>query len=193
MSDEGYEIDADPAEFDIDDWVSGATLPSRAVKVYRSAGLRAEYDALELRFNAARLAVAGSDEDSFSDDSLAEGSPQSRLYEIALQMQQLVQQMEASALIIKIRSLSDDEMEELRRQQKTKKFDSAELGYLMLEKGAIYPRLDVSGWKKLEQAVGPKQFNPVIEAARDANGQIRGQVLPDFSLAASDYLTTRES
>lgn len=186
-----FGIDADPAEFSLDEWLSGATLPARSVKVYRDAGLRAEYDELEQRFLLLGMQVG--DEDHVTKDAtLGETTPEVEQYEVAVQMKDLIERMESSALVVKVRALSIDEMEKVNRDLGSKASVN-DRALAMIAAGEVFPKLGIEGWKKLRNAIGEAQFGRIADAASDANGFTGSQVMPDFSPAASALLTTRES
>lgn len=193
---DAFGVDADPVEFDLEDWLSGATMPSRSVKIYRDAAARARYDELEQQFILLGAKI-GSEDDDHSDRTLDEADPRTRQYEIAEQMQALIERTEADTVQVRVRSLTPDEWDKLRKRK------SEDEDVLYREIFAVTGRIVHGGqeaaamsspkWKAFQTAIGPKQWKKLIEASDDANGFTSSQVMPDFSPAASALLATKES
>lgn len=97
----------DPATFDLDAWISGATSTVRAVTLYQRPDLMAEVDDLTRQL---RVAEAIPDEDR----GMADASPQG----IRSRLEQVAKQFEASALVFKVAGRSDAARERLAKRLK---------------------------------------------------------------------------
>lgn len=179
-------IDADPAAFDIEDWLSGATLPARAVKIYRDAGLRAEFDDLEQQFRSLQAHIT---EDDPGEETLAEQPVQGRLIDIAARMKSVMAQLEASALTVRVRAATRDEVLQIRESLgKESTEDSIQSAVLAL---TATPSMTAEQWQRFRNKVGDKQYLLIVAASNDANGFSGDGVVPDFSPAASALLSTK--
>jgi len=185
---DSFGIDADPEEFDIEEWLSGASLPARTVKIYRDAGLRAEYDALEQKFLLMQSQVNLDDDDK--DDSLGVSPQVQELYDVAKQLQKLMARLEDSALPVKVRALTGDEDKKI--VESKVKGDKA--AYARLAVAVTYPKLPADGWARMRQGIGEVQFADICNALSELAGFASGgQVMPDFSPGLSALLSTTES
>lgn len=185
---DAFGIDADPAEFDIEEWLSGASLPARTVKIYRDAGLRAEYDELEGKFLMLQAQVNLEEDDH--DDALGVSEDESRLFDAAKQLQALLAKLEKSALPVKVRALTHDEDKKV--EESKAKGDKA--AYARLSIAVTFPKLPADGWARMREAIGEVQFAEICAALSELAGFTSGgQVVPDFSPGLSAALSTKES
>jgi len=185
---DSFGIDADPEEFDIEEWLSGASLPARTVKIYRDAGLRAEYDALEQRFLMQQSQVNLDRDDA--DDSLGVTAAESKLFDLAKQLQKLLAELEKSALPVKVRALTHDEDSKV--VESKAKGDQA--AYKRLAVAVTHPKLPAEGWARMREAIGEVQFAEICAALSELAGFTSGgQVMPDFSPSLSALLSTKDS
>lgn len=190
---DSFGIDADPAEFDIEEWLSGASLPARTVTIYQNAGLRAEYDALEQKFLLAQSQL-NFDDDKAQDVSLAVSAPEAALFDLAKKMQQMLSELEKSALRVKVRAITRDEELKVQEDTKKRKLDGDHAGYERLSIAAIHPPLNPEGWKRMRQAIGEVQYADIATAVSELAGFVTGgQVMPDFSPNLSALLSTKDS
>lgn len=184
---DSFGIDADPAEFDIEEWLSGASLPARTVTVYRDAGLRAEYDAIEQKFLLLQSQISG-DEDR--DDSLGLTATESEAFDVAKELQALLGRLESSALKVKVRALTHDE--DTKITESKVKGDKA--AYERLAVAVTYPKLTPARWAQMRNAIGEVQFAEICAALSELAGFTSGgQVMPDFSPSLSELLKTKDS
>lgn len=184
---DSFGIDADPAEFDIEEWLSGASLPARTVKIYQNAGLRAEYDTLEQRFLLLQSQVSADDN---RDDSLGLTATESEAFDVAKELQALLGRLESSALKVKVRALTHDE--DTKITESKVKGDKA--AYERLAVAVTQPKLTPSQWAKMRNAIGEVQFAEICAALSELAGFTSGgQVMPDFSPGLSALLSTKES
>lgn len=184
---DAFGIDADPEEFDIEEWLSGASLPARTVTVYRDAGLRAEFDQLEQRFLLLQSQI---NTDDNRDDSLGVTQVESQAFDVARQLQELLARLESSALKVKVRALTHDEDSKI--VESKVKGDKA--AYERLAVAVTYPKLSPSQWAQMRNAIGEVQFAEICEALSELAGFTSGgQVMPDFSPGLSAALSTKES
>ena len=99
--------DLDPATFDLDAWINGATSTVRAVTLYQRPDLMAEVDALQREL---RIAEAIPDEDRGMNDTTPAG--------IRSQLEQTAREFERSALVFKVESRSDGHRERIAKHLK---------------------------------------------------------------------------
>lgn len=196
-NDNAFGIDADPDEFSIDDWLNGASLPARSVKIYQAPGLRAEYDELEQEFIALSMKL---DDDQGKggdpDRALGEASPRSRRIDIAQRMKDIIDATEDDAIHVRVRGITEDE--EVKTAKKKLEGDAiyyealSFAGRVVID-GQEQPPLSAAKWKKFRDAVGRKQFRKIVSALDSVTGYADDQVMPDFSVDASALLATKES
>lgn len=183
-----FGIDADPAEFNIEEWLSGASLPARTVKIYRDAGLRAQYDALEQKFLLMQSQV--NLDDDTKDEALGVPDDLAELHDVAKQLQKLLARLEESALPVKVRALTHDEDKKI--VESKVKGDKA--AYERLAVAVIYPKLSPAEWAQVREAIGEVQFGEICSALSELAGFTSGgQVMPDFSPGLSALRSTKES
>lgn len=187
---DAFGIDADPEEFDIEEWLAGASLPARTVKVYKDAGRRAEYDALEQRFLLLQSQVDLDDDKG--DRALGVTQDEAELYELAKQMQRLLSELEKSALRVKVRALTHDEDEKIKAHLEKQKITGDPAAYERLSVAVQYPKLSPTDWGRMREAIGEVQFDAISVALVELAGFTSGgQVMPDFSREASALLSTK--
>lgn len=148
-----------PADFDIDAWISGAALPERAVTIYARGDLAAQLQELEAAHDRARTAQALAPEDgSLGGDE--------EPVAIARQMTEIRKQLQASALTIRLRAAMKDETAPLQKQHKD---DEDAYAYAALELQCVSPKITAAQWKALRGKIGEGQFNAVLQAAGEAS------------------------
>jgi len=188
---DSFGIDADPEEFDIDEWLAGASLPARTVKIYQDAQLRAEYDALEQRFLVLKVQVGVGEH---PDEALSATSAEAELFDVAKQMQDIITRLESSALLVKVRALTDDENEKIQKNLKKANITGRAAAYERMAVAVTYPKLRPADWGRMRQKIGEVQFSEITDALVELAGfTAGGQVMPDFSRAASELLSTKGS
>lgn len=97
----------DPAAFDLDAWISGATPTVRAVTLYQRPDLLGEIDALQRQL---RIAEQVGDDDRGMNDASPDG--------IRGQLEQVARDFEASALTFKVQGRSDEARDRIKKRLK---------------------------------------------------------------------------
>lgn len=136
-------------------WLSGARPPARTVQVYGRADLLADLDALDIELRAAR--------ESAQAGTLA-GSP---TRDVERRIQQARDELRASALSIRLRALTTDEMtqcEAAAAKAPDGETDSDDYLHRMVAASAIDPRLTVEDAAALHAAIGDGQFLALNDA-----------------------------
>lgn len=151
MTEETAPLEA-PEDFDIDAWLSDAKRPERSVIVYKRADLLADLDELQRRISEAN-AVAEEEE------SLA-ASPVALEHEYLA----LAQQFHDSGLVVRVKGLTQDEMDAINSASKAAKETEAQIGRRMIEAALVSPRLTYEQLEKLSMAIGDIQMNQIVIA-----------------------------
>lgn len=97
----------DPATFDLDAWIGGATATVRAVTLHQRSDLVGEVEALQREL---RIAESISDEDRGMNDPSPEGVRQ--------RLEELAREFERSAVTFKIEGRSDEARERIEKRLK---------------------------------------------------------------------------
>ena len=161
-----------PEAFDLDAWLTDAKRPERSVTVYKRADLIADLDELERKIdNEARAAA---DEESLS------GGAQS----LEAEYHAKLQQFHESALTIRVRGLTQDEMSSIHAEGKKAKENQEQIGRRLIEAALVYPRIDVNGLERLSKAIGDAQMNEIVNAYQLATMKAPVVTVP-FSLRSS--------
>lgn len=205
-------ITDDADDFDIDAWINGASTETQAVRIYRNLGKLGEYHRLEQEFLHLQTRLGEVDDPTFEDPDRALGeaseqdTAQAQLADLAPRMKAVYDALQADALWVTVRGLSSDELEEIRanvdKSTESKDKKTAALAFRLIADGAVFRTdagheftLSAKKLRALRQAIGDKQFNRITGAAYQVNG-FDGDlevVMPDFSHAASAYLSTKGS
>jgi len=194
---DSFGIDADPAEFDIEEWLAGASLPKRSVKIYRDAAARSRLDELADEFEALGRKAGEEGESATSERALDESGPLAKQYEVAVEMDSIIKATEASAIWVRVRALTSDEMLKIQG----KKLDDLKLyPEILAVTGRIVsddreaPAMTAAKWTAFRNKIGEKQFRKIVAAVDDSSGFGGSeQVMPDFSPDVSALLSTKES
>lgn len=193
---DSFGIDADPAEFDIEEWLSGASLPARSVKIFQDGAARARLDKLAEEFEALGR-KAKEEAENGSDSTLDDGGALAAQYDVARRMEAIIEETEASCVWVRVRALTSDEFAKL---QKRNIPDDALYSHILAVSGRVVsgdreaPAMTAAQWTKFRNKVGDKQFRKIVSAVDDASGwDGSGQVMPDFSPDVSALLSTMES
>lgn len=165
-----------PADFDIDAWLSGATLPERACTVYGDGAGYAKWQELDDELQRAQRA---------EDDADATFGSKAKFLELAQRVEAQQEAIDASRLRIRFRALLTDESEPI--QEKHKKNKDA-ITYHMLAAQVISPKLTADQFKAIRAKIGEGQFQTILETAAEASYGRRVEV--PFSAAASALLAT---
>jgi hypothetical protein len=171
-----------PADFDVDAWLTGATLPERTVTIYGDGKGYADLQEAIADFDRARADEANVAEE---DAGLNDGAATRRLAE---RVEQLRDQIEASKRTFRFRAIVSTESEEI---GKAHKGDDDAITYATIAKQSVRPKLTPEQVKAMRGKIGEGQFQKLMTAAAEAS--YGRQVEVPFSLAASALLATRES
>jgi hypothetical protein len=169
-----------PAADDIDAWLTGATLPVKTCVVYGRPDLQDEYDSL----NEQLLAAQQAEKDGEGDDRLA---GKSAVTKIAERMDEVREQMRASARTFKFRSTTLDEKVEIAEQfEGNKEATNSDVAYAMLAVQCVEPAgMTAERFKLLHQKIGDGYFtNTVLRKAGEAR-EADDVDVPFVSIAAS--------
>lgn len=149
-----------PQDFDLAAWLEGADRPERSVTVYQKAGLIADLDRL-----AAQIENAEADErtEMVYERSIGEESEVQRL---TREYARIAKQFHESALVVRVRSISEDEQAELR--EKNPDLDRRALGKLVLSEALVSPKATPDQVGKLERILGDAQFALIVNAWQQA-------------------------
>lgn len=195
-------------EFDIDAWIDGASTETQTVRIYRNLGKLGEYQRLEHQFEELREELGATEDPTFEDPdrTLGDTTVKTKLAELAPQLKTVYDALQADALWVTVRGFGDDELNEIRtnvdKSTESKDKKSLALALRLISDGATFRTdtgyeftLSVKKLHAFRNAIGDKQFNLITGAAYAVNGfdGDTGVVMPDFSHAASAYLSTRES
>jgi hypothetical protein len=154
-----------PQDFDLDAWLEGADRPERAVTVYRNAGLIAEMDILEQQ-------ITNADEDDVDGPSMGGGAGKLRA-----QYAKLAQQFQASALTVRVHSLTKDEQVKINEDNPDLK--PGELGFHILSAALTSPKASPAQLQKMQETLGEAQFGLIIRAFNSACNDLP-EVSADF-------------
>ena len=163
-----------PAEFNIEDWLTDAHLPEESAEVYKRPDVISELSSLKRQITIAREAAA-------VEKTAGENSELSALEK---RYDELVETFGKSQLTIYVRACSPDEIAALRKShdERTKGWDpkeaNADFGYDLLSAGicAVRPfegeripvQWSVEQVKKIEATIGGSQMSLVLEARQRA-------------------------
>lgn len=198
--------DTDTEGFDIDAWIDGASTETQTVRIYRNLGKLGEYQRLEHQFEELQAELGSTEDDDSSDRALGEPTAQTKLAELAPRLSEVYDALQADALWVTVRGFGADELAEIRanvdKSTEAKNKKSEALAFRLISDGATFRTdggheftLSVKKLRSFRNAIGDKQFNLITGAAYNVNGfnGDTGVVMPDFSVAASAYLSTKES
>lgn len=145
-----------PQDFDFDKWLDGADRPSRAVTVYQKAGLIADLDTLAVQIENAE---ADENANPFYEARLGEASESQKL---RAEYAKLAQQFHASALTIRVQSLTREEQADIHNKNATS--DVLDAGSFVIAAAVTSPKITPAQVRALEKKIGPAQFGQVVNA-----------------------------
>lgn len=154
-----------PQDFDFDKWLEDADRPERAVTVYQKAGLIAELDALEQQ-------ITNADDDEVDGPSVAGGAGKLRE-----RYAKLAAEFHASALSVRVQSLTKDEMQELHKGNPD--LEPGDLGFIVLSEAMTFPKATPAQLRKLEKKLGGAQFGRILHAFNQVCNEVP-EVSADF-------------
>lgn len=163
----------DPATFDLDAWIGGATATVRAVTLYARADLIAEIDELSRQL---RIAESIPDDDRSMGDPSPEG--------IRQQLEQLAQAFEASALVFKVEGRSDEAREKIAKRLKKQGVDEYDIVLHQLADAIVEPRGVTPAQLRLIGQRSESQLKMLVTASSMASFQPPRVDVP-FSSASS--------
>jgi hypothetical protein len=180
----------DPAEFDVEAWLTDAKMPEESAEVYKRADVIAELQVVKRQIETQREAA--------SIEKTAHGN--TVLRNLETRYKDLVETFCASKLTIYVRAVSPDEQRESREitEKRTEgmepKLQNLEFGYDLLARSIVAVRpaegertevnWSVKQVKAMEKSIGAAQMSEVLNARMQAqNGLPR--VDADFLLKPS--------
>lgn len=173
-----------PAEFDFDAWLSGASRPTRSVKMYQRGDLLAERDELVRQIELAEQLSGGEVvEESLTDThTFSDSEPLRERYA------ELLEEFHNSALEVRVTSLDRDERNAVLTEAieaGVARTDEREFTLWLLAAGIQSPRVNVDQLRAMRAKVGDSQFDLVVEAYNELQS---GEIEP-----SADFLPKRSS
>lgn len=183
-------ITDDPAEFDVEAWLTDAKMPEESAEVYKRADVIAELQVVKRQIETQREAA--------SIEKTAHGD--TVLRNLERRYKDLVETFTGSKLTIYVRAISPDEQRESREatEKRTEgmepKLQNMEFGYDLLARSIVAVRpaegertpvsWNIKQVKAMEKSIGAAQMSEVLNARMQAqNGLPR--VDADFLLNPS--------
>ena len=168
-------------DFNLDDWIEGASLPETSVTVVGDGKLKAEFEELDEQLKRAQS--------TYDDDRLVDPSA-----EVAERMRDVSQRMKASERTFRFRALTRAEGKAVSAE--TPKDDSGEpdadlLAAAWLAASSVSPKMTADQAVRIRARIGEGQFNALWTASWGISND-RHPDIP-FSLAASVALSNRDS
>lgn len=166
-----------PAAFDLDAWIEGASRPERTVTLYRDGHLLAELDDLEARIKTAKAVPA--DERGITDDS-----PQA----LQEQWDGVAERFAASALQVRVRAITNAEYAEAHkagRKAAGGKDDPEMIGLHVVAAAVVSPPMTVEQVSRLRDRIGEAQIGLLAVAADELRRKGLPKVSAPFSRASS--------
>ena len=176
----------DPATFDLNDWISGATTTERAVTVYRNARLIARLDVLKQEIAVAERIPAGS-------RSVTDPSPR----KLKAEWDAVAKEFADSALIVTVRGLTQERATQIRKESVAAAVKASKTALTKEQKASLALRsilveaivspkfTDEQQVLAFANAIGDGQYIQVIEAYQTASN-LAPTVTAPFSLPSSD-------
>jgi hypothetical protein len=161
-----------PEDFDIDAWLSDAKRPERSVTVYKRADLMADLDALERRIEEAKSVPE-------EDQSLTDSADL-----LEQEYVKLAQQFHDSGITIRVKGLTQDEIDAIGKKAKADNRSDAEIGRLQIEAALVSPKMTFEQLGKLSAAIGDAQMSKIVAAYQLATLQ-QPEVTVPFSRRSS--------
>ena len=179
---------SDPTRFKLRKWYSrGKARVVKYVEVYLAAGLEADIRELDAQIVSTKSGIL--------DDRLSGGgvSNDSRLVEMAQEVERLRAEMAESKVVFKFRGLDPGEFDKIKEDLGDLADDDEQIGYAMFAAQCIEPvGMTGSDFEELAQHLGEGYFGQtIIRTATSANSGTSVDV--PFSLNASEVLRTRAS
>jgi hypothetical protein len=150
----------DPATFDLDAWIDGAQRTERSAVVYARPDLLAEIDHLDRQIESSRR--AGPD-----DRGLDDPTPES----LREKRDQLVAAFHASALEVRVRGLTRDEMNDREDAAKKDGVTGTDVDLYVLASAIVSPRFTLAQLKRMLERVGDSQINSIVQAYHRASAE----------------------
>lgn len=178
MTEETAPLEA-PVDFDLDAWLTDAKRPERSVTVYKRADLIADLDELERQIDNAHR--AGAEEESLSSSGA----------KIEAEYLAKLQEFHDSALTIRVRGLTQEEMNAIHSEGKKAKENQTQIGRRLIEAALVSPRINAAGLERLANAIGDAQMTQIVNAYQLATMKAPVVTVP-FSLRSSGQDDTQE-
>lgn len=162
----------DPATFDLDAWISGASRPERTVTVYRDGHLLAELDEIDAQIKAAK-AVAP------ENLGITEVPPSESLER---QWEDVAARFVTSALPVRVRALTQAEYRAAHKAGVKAcggeaKADPDVIGLHVVAAASVAPKMSPAQAAALRDAIGEPQMGLIAQAVTD----LRTKGLPKVS------------
>jgi hypothetical protein len=161
-----------PEDFDFDAWLSDAKRPERSVTVYKRADLLGDLDVLERRIEEAKSVPE-------EDQSLVDSTDV-----LEQEYTKLAQQFHDSGITIRVKGLTQDEIDAISKKAKDDKRTDAEIGRLQIEAALVSPKLTFDQLGNLSKAIGDAQMSKIVSAYQLATLQ-QPEVTVPFSRRSS--------
>ena len=149
--------DPEPEDFDVEAWLSGATLPERSVVVYGDGAGYAELQELLERYEQAE--DAADDEESLADVG--------KRGEFRQQYEALRERVEKSRRAFRVRAVTGKQSKEL-REHLGDDATEFEVGVALVAAACVKPKLTQQQAERMADAIGIGQMTLLINAANEA-------------------------
>lgn len=163
----------DPATFDLDAWIDGAQRTERSAVVYARPDLLAQIDHLDQAIASVRRVEP---EDRGVNDPTPESLRQER--------DQLVAQFHASALEVRVRGLTRDDIDEREKAAKAEGAVGTDVDLHVLASAIISPPFTRKQLKRLLERVGDSQINAIVQAYHRASAERPAVDVPSLPAAS---------
>ena len=169
--------DLSPADFDLDEWIEGATRPERFVTIYRDGHLLAELDDLERRIKSAKAVPA---EDRGITDDGAES--------LQALWDETAERFTASALNVRVRAITNKEYSAAHKSARKAcdgKDDPETIGLYVLAAAIVSPAMTPVQVSRLRDKIGEPQIELLARAAQELRVKGLPKVTAPFSRPSS--------
>ncbi len=172
----------DPVTFDLDAWINGVNPSVRAVTLYQRADLMGVIDELQRKLRVAEMV---SDEDRGMNDATPDG--------VRREIEQVVRQFEASALVFKLEGRSQEVLERIAKRLKKQDVDEETIGLHQLADAIIEPKGVTPEFLRKLQAASEIQLVMLRNAMVSASAQPPAVDVPFSSRSSNGRKRERSS
>lgn len=169
--------DLSPADFDLDEWIDGATRPERSVTIYRDGHLLAELDDLERRIKSAKAVPV---EDRGITDDGAES--------LQALWDETAERFAASALTVRLRAITNEEYAAAHKSARKAcdgKDDPEIIGLYVVAASVVSPAMTPVQVSRLRDKVGEAQIGLLAITAHELRTKGLPKVTAPFSRPSS--------